>query len=91
MTSGGARPITEAGRRKLADLQRERWKDPAWRAEMSAKMRVSQMNGAWQPPAEYRAMFHELRTKVGKVEARRLIEEHAAIVKMRAERKEARP
>ena len=51
--------------------RKKAWADPAVRARMSAASKK------WSPPPGTELLFDGLRKKVGKTEARRLVEEHA--------------
>ena len=62
-----------AVRAKMSAARKKAWADPAVRAKMSAARKKRK----WTPPLGAELLFDELRRKVGKSEARRLVEDHA--------------
>jgi hypothetical protein len=63
----------------------------AHRANIAAGVRRAYAEGRvtrkrWQPPDEFAAMYYDLQSKFGPVEAHRLIEDHARVVARRRSR-----
>lgn len=58
-------------------------------AKISAGVRRAMAEGrgpgksSWRPPAEFRQLYQQVYNQVGAIEARRIIEEHIAVVMRR--------
>ena len=77
---------TEDGRARLREGARKRWADPAFRAKMIERRWGGIPSHEWQPPEEFRDLYADLRAKFHACEARRLVEDHMAVVERRKAR-----